>query len=125
MNAENIPLAELKTLADKLVLLNKHMTFKTKTLDTLEGTMFGYDAKVILRTKLLNFVGDGPWSQVQLWVSCGGESLFTWGCVGLEDESMIRTWWWARREMMDEDAKLSRQDIRKQYLEAEKEILEQ
>jgi hypothetical protein len=117
MNAEN------KTLANHLVLLNKHMTFKTKTLDTLEGTMFGHDAKVILRTKLRSLVDDGPWSQVQLWVSCGGECLFTWGCVGLEDEQMIRDWWYATCRDMDDDAELSRQYVKQQFLEAQKEIL--
>lgn len=117
MNAEN------KTLADNLVLLNKHMTFKTKTLDTLEGTMFGYDAKVILRTKLRSVMDDGPWSQVQLWVVCGGESMFTWGCVGRDDEQMIRDWWYATRNEMDEDAELSRQYVKQKFLEAQKEIL--
>ena len=70
------------------------MKFKTKTLDTLEGTMFGYDAKVIIRTKLTTVVDDGPWSQVQLWVSCGGESIFTWGCIDRDDEAMIFDWWY-------------------------------
>lgn len=119
MNAEN------KTLANHLVLLNKHMTFKTKTLDTLEGTMFGHDAKVILRTKLRTFVDDGPWSQVQLWVSCGGESLFTWGCIGLDDEQMIRDWWYATRQEMDDDNESQRRAIKQQFLEAQKEILAQ
>ena len=117
MNSEN------KTLVNHLVLLNKHMTFKTKTLDTIEGTMFGYDAKVILRTKLRTFVDDGPWSQVQLWVSCGGESLFTWGCIGLDDEKMIRDWWYATRNEMDEESESHRREIKRYWLESQKEIL--
>jgi len=123
MNAEN------KTLANHLVLLNKHMTFKTKTLDTLEGTMFGYDAKVILRTKLRTFyamneeLDDTQWSQVQLWVSCGGENLFTWGCVGRDDEQMIRDWWYATRNEMDEESESHRREIKRYFLEAQKEIL--
>lgn len=119
MNAEN------KTLANNLILLNKHMTFKTKTLDTLEGTMFGYDAKVIIRTKLRSVMDDGPWSQIQLWVVCGGESMFTWGCVGRDDECMIRTWWWATREKMDEEDESQRREIKRYWLECQKEILEQ
>ena len=119
MNAEN------KSLQYLLVLLNRHMEFKSKSLDTLEGTMFGHDAKVIIRTKLLNFVGDGPWSQVQLWVSCGGESLFSWGCVGRDDEQMIRDWWWATREEMDNESEVERRHIRQKFIEAQKEILEQ
>ncbi len=119
MNAEN------KTLANNLVLLNKHMRFKTKTLDTLEGTMFGFDAKVILRTKLRSVIDDGPWSQVQLWVVCGGESMFTWGCVGPDDEQMIRDWWYTTRNEMDEDAELSRQYVKEKFLEAQRQILAQ
>ena len=117
--------AENKTLANLLALLNKEMTFKTKTLDSLEGTMFGHDAKVIIRTKLLSFVGDGPWSQVQLWVSCGGECLFTWGCVGLDDEQMIRDWWYVTRQEMDDESESERKAIKQQFLESQKEILEQ
>lgn len=119
MNSEN------KTLANHLVLLNKHMTFKTKTLDTIEGTMFGHDAKVIIRTKLLSFVGDGPWSQVQLWVVCGGVSLLSWGCVGRDDEQMIRDWWFATRNEMDETDEMSRQYINQQFIEAQRQILAQ
>lgn len=119
MNAEN------KTLRNNLVLLNKHMTFKTKTLDTLEGTMFGHDARVVIRTKLLSFVGDGAWSQVQLWVMCGGESMFTWGCVGRDDEKMIRDWWYATREEMDIDDDKERRSIKQAFVDAQKEILEQ
>lgn len=119
MNAEN------KTLANHLVLLNKHMTFKTKTLDTLEGTLFGYDAKVILRTKLRSIVDDSPWSQVQLWVVCGGESMFTWGCVGRDDEQMIRDWWYTTRNEMDEEDESHRREIKRYWRECEKEILEQ
>lgn len=117
MNAEN------KSLQELLVLLNRHMEFKTKTLDTLEGTMFGHDAKVIIRTKLLSFVGDGPWSQVQLWVSCGGEGLYTWGCVGRDDEKMIRDWWYTTRQDMDDDNESQRRAIKQKFLEAQKEIL--
>ena len=118
MNSEN------KTLVNHLVLLNKHMTFKTKTLDTIEGTMFGHDAKVILRTKLRHFVDDRPWSQVQLWISCGGECLFTWGCIGLDDERMIRDWWYATRNEMDETSEVSRQYVKQQFIEAQQEILQ-
>ena len=115
--------AENKTLANLLVLLNKEMTFKTKTLDTLEGTMFGHDAKVILRTKLRSLVDDGPWSQVQLWVSCEGQRLFSWGCMGPDDEKIIRDWWYATIMSMDETDELSRQYVKQQFLEAQKEIL--
>lgn len=119
MNAEN------KTLQNLLTLLDTHMEFKTKTLDTIEGTMFGNDAKLILRTKLRNHVTDGPWSQVQLWVSCGGQSLFSWGCMGPDDEKIIRDWWHATRQEMDDESESERRAIKQQFLEAQKEILEQ
>ena len=120
MNAEN------KTLANYLVLLNKHMTFKTKTLDTLEGTMFGYDAKVIIRTKLTNYASsERPWAQVQMWVSCGGESIFTWGCIDRDDEMMIFDWWHLTRKEIDEENESHRREIKRYWLECEKEILEQ
>ena len=117
--------SEFKTLADNLMLLNKHMKFKTKTLDTLEGTMFGHDAKVIIRTKLRSHVDDVPWSQVQLWVVCGGESLFTWGCVDRSDEFMIRDWWYATRVKMDEENESQRREIKRHWLECQKEILQE
>ncbi len=119
MNAEN------KTLRNNLELLNKHMTFKTKSLDRIEGTMFGHDTRVVIRTSLLNFVGDGRWSQVQLWVVCGGESMFTWGCVGLDDEKIIRDWWWVTRGQMDDDNDKERRSIKQAFVDAQKEILEQ
>lgn len=117
MNAEN------KTLQNLLTLIDTNMEFKTKTLDTIEGTMFGRDAKVIIRTKLRNHVTDGPWSQVQLWVSCGGQSLFSWGCMSPDDEKIIRDWWYATIMSMDETDELSRQYVKQQFLEAQKEIL--
>lgn len=117
MNSEN------KTLQDLLELLNTYMAFETKTLDTIEGTMFNRPAKVIIRTKLLNHITNDRWSQVQLWISCGGESLFSWGCVGLEDEIIIRDWWYSTRNAMDERNEAERATIKKHFLNAQKEVL--
>jgi len=118
--------AELKTLQDLLTLLDRKMEFKTKTLDTLEGTMFGHDAKVIIRTKLLNYAtSERPWAQVQLWVSCGGESIFTWGCVDRDDEVVIFDWWHAKRLEMENADESKRRVIRQKFLEAQKEILQE
>lgn len=118
--------AELKTLQDLLTLLDRKMEFKTKTLDTLEGTMFGHDAKVIIRTKLLNYAtSERPWAQVQLWVSCGGEGIFTWGCVDRDDEVIIFDWWHAKRNEMDNADESKRRLIRQKFLEAQKEILQE
>ena len=116
--------AELKTLQDLLTLLDRKMEFKTKTLDTLEGTMFGHDAKILLRTKLLTFATDRPWAQVQLWINCGGECVFTWGCVDRDDETMIADWWYAKRNEMDNADESKRRIIRQKFLEAQKEILQ-
>jgi hypothetical protein len=38
---------------------------------------------------------------------------------------MIRDWWYATRNEMDEDAELSRQYVKQKFLEAQKQILEQ
>lgn len=118
MNAEN------KTLQDLLTLLDTNMTFKTKCLDRIEGTMFGHDARVLIRTQLLSFVGDGRWSKVELYVMCGGESMFTWGCVGRDDEQIIRDWWYATREQMEIDDDKKRRSIKQAFVDAQKEILE-
>lgn len=117
MNAEN------KSLQNLLELLNTYMAFETKTLDTIEGKMFNRPAKVIIRTKLLNHLRDGRWSQVQLWVSCGGESLFSWGCMGTDDEKIIRDWWYATRNEMDERDEAERATIKNDFINAQREVL--